>query len=121
MEARSCVAFLAVAPEILFWSRAASTFDFFFGYSLVFCGGVQEFASVFECAVDEAGAAVDATFGEEVAALCGIHFSSGNQGEGSLLSLSAIASILSCARKKKGSSRMEKGGSWCWGSDRLGM
>jgi len=113
-------AFPAVAPETLLWSRAAFTFYFFFRYSLLVCGGVQEFASVLECAVDVAGAAVDATFGEEVAAFCGIQFSSGNQWGGSLLSLSAIASILSCARKKR-SSRMKKGGLWCWGSDRLGM
>ena len=43
---------------------------------MLVCGDVQEFASVLECAVDVAGAAVDATFGEEVAVFCGIQFSS---------------------------------------------
>lgn len=99
MEARSCVAFLAVAPEILVWSGAAFTFDFFFGYSLLVCGGVQEFASVFECAVDVAGAAIDATFGQEVAVSCRIQFSSGNLSEGLLLSLSGTDSILVFALK----------------------
>jgi hypothetical protein len=78
LEARPYGAFLAVSPEILLWSGAAFTFDFFFGYSLLVCDGVQEFSSVLECAVDVAGSAVDAAFGEEVTA-CGIQFSSGNQ------------------------------------------
>jgi hypothetical protein len=95
-KARLYGAFLAVVPQILLWSRAASAFYFFFRYSLLVCGDVQEFASVLECAVDVAGAAVDATFAEEVAGFCGIQFSSGDQGEGSLLSLSegALAKVL---------------------------
>jgi hypothetical protein len=59
---------------------------------LFVCGGVQEFASVFECAVDVAGAAIDATFGEEVVVSCRIQFSSGNLWEGLLLSLSGTDS-----------------------------
>ena len=61
---------------------------------MLVCDDVQEFSSVLECAVDEAGAAVDATFGEEAAAFCEIQFSSGNQWEGLLLSLSGTDSIL---------------------------
>jgi hypothetical protein len=78
-KARFYGAFLAVAPEILLWSRAAFTFYFFFRYSLLSCGGVQEFASVLECAVNVAGTAVDATFREEIVAFCGMQFSSRNQ------------------------------------------
>jgi hypothetical protein len=60
---------------------------------LLVCGDVQEFASVLECTVDVAGAAVDAAFAEQVAVFCGVHFSSENECEGLLLSLSGAGSI----------------------------
>jgi hypothetical protein len=65
VKATSYLAVLAVSPEIFGWTEATVAADFLLQSLYVFCYGLEEFASVFEGAVDVAGAAVDSASTEQ--------------------------------------------------------